>query len=123
MTSSRSNTHRAVNAPSASLENTLILQIGLGLSNSGELFNILVGYLQLEDFFNRHDVLHQVERIRVEIFDQGGVRHDLASINAELFDHNLLESLIDPISAPCPPARPFRRARCRWLGLSWSLTS
>ncbi len=52
----------------SSSQDTLILQEGLGLPNSGELYSIFVGDLHLEDLFNRHDVLHQVERIGVEIF-------------------------------------------------------
>src|SRR5215469_5656125 len=56
---------------------------------------ILVGDLQLELFFERHDKFNKIERVSVQIFHERSARHNLAFINTELLNNNFLQTLMN----------------------------
>ena len=53
----------------------------------------VVGNLDAEFFFERHDQLDGVEAVRAEIFDEGRVVGDLVGIHVQMLDDDLLHAL------------------------------
>ena len=60
-----------------------------------ELLGLFIRHFDAEFFFQRHDQLDGVERIRAEIFDKLGCRDDLFRLYTELFDDDIFYTLVN----------------------------
>jgi hypothetical protein len=58
-----------------------------------DFLGILVGDLHAELLLEAHDQLHEVQRVRIQVLDEGGGRGDLLFVDTELLVDLLLESL------------------------------
>jgi hypothetical protein len=73
----------------------VFLDIILRVLDDGDFLGILIGNCQLKLFFERHDQLHEIERVGIEIFDKGSGWENFAFLDPKLFDDNLDETLMN----------------------------
>ena len=64
-------------------------------ARSFQELGLFIRHFDAEFFFQRHDQLDGVERIRAEIFDKLGCRDDLFRLYTELFDDDILYTLVN----------------------------
>src|SRR5256712_7953055 len=62
--------------------------------DGADLLRLLVRYLHVVLLLERHHQLHDVERVRAEILDEGGLRRDFLLAHAELLADDLLHLLL-----------------------------
>src|SRR3989449_3556691 len=62
--------------------------------DGADLLRLLVRYLHVVLLLERHHQLHDVERVRAEILDEGGLRRDFLLAHAELVADDLLHLLL-----------------------------
>src|SRR5690606_39071550 len=84
-------TTRLVNNASELLLLGVALDVLDGFLHARDLLGILVGNLDTEFLFERHDELDRVERIRTEIIDKRRVRRHFFFVDPELLDDDLLD--------------------------------
>src|SRR5688500_14043793 len=65
------------------------------LLDRGDLLGLLVRYLGLELFLERHDELHGIERVRAEVVHEGRFVLHVGFVHAELLGNNLFDPLLD----------------------------
>jgi hypothetical protein len=65
-----------------------------GVLDGLDLLGVFVGDLDVEGFFELHDELDDVERVRAEIFLEAGAGGDFGLIHLKLLDNNLLYLLV-----------------------------
>src|SRR5690349_4638909 len=97
-----------------------------GVADGPDALRILVGDLGPELLFEAHDQLDQVERVRVQVVDEGRLGLDLFLVDAELLDDDLLEAVVGAghwlsppglgvwsasVSRAIRPRTPFMRRR------------
>src|SRR5215208_7201816 len=89
----------ARNAPARLPQRRLLLVLGVrldvldGFLHARDLLGILIGDLDAELLFERHDQLHRVERVRTEVLDERGVVGHLFLVHAKLFHDDALDLL------------------------------
>src|SRR5262245_3094557 len=69
-----------------------------------DLLGVVVGDLERELFLDRHHELHDVERVRTEVVDEGRFGHDLLGGDPELLHDDLTDLVLDCHCAPFPPS-------------------
>ena len=69
----------------------LLLDVVPGLSHCPDLLRVLVGDLHLILLLERHDQLHQVEGVRVQVLHERRLRRHLLGLHAELIGDDRLE--------------------------------
>src|ERR671911_1055167 len=65
-----------------------------GVLHGPDLLGVLVGDLGPELLFEAHDELDEVQRIGVEVVDEGGLGRDLSLVHTELLDDDLLQPIV-----------------------------
>jgi hypothetical protein len=75
----------------------VILQIVYGVLHGRDLFRIFIADFKFaalgrEFFLERHDELYEVERIGIEVIDEGGAGQDFLFFNTKLLDDNCADS-------------------------------
>src|SRR5262245_52445968 len=78
----------------------VLLDVLDGVLDLLDLLCGLVRNLDVERFFEGHDELHGVERIRAEIVDERRLRGDFVRVHAELLDDDALHLFFDGHSSP-----------------------
>jgi hypothetical protein len=73
------------------------------LADGRELAGVLVRDLQPELVLEVHDDLHQIERIRAEVFLERRLFRDLALVDAELLAQRAFNLLEDLLTRSCHP--------------------
>src|SRR5580698_4817794 len=66
-----------------------------GLLDGRDLLRVLVRYLRLELFFERHHQLNRVQRVCAEVVNERGVIGYFFFFHAQLFGHDLLNLLLN----------------------------
>src|SRR6516165_8177920 len=64
------------------------------VTDGPDLLGILVRDLRPEFLFETHDELDEIERVRVQVVDEGRFGFHLVLVHAELLDDDLLEALV-----------------------------
>src|SRR5581483_9569103 len=72
-----------------------------GLPHGRDLLRVLVGDLDSELILELHDQLHEVERVRVEVFLEGSLFGDYVLVDAQLLDEHFLHPFEDFLSRRC----------------------
>src|SRR5438270_851241 len=96
-----------------------------GVLHRLDLFRFVIGYFDIESFFERHYQLDSIERVGAEVVDERRVGSDFTFVNTELFHDDLLNLLVycgHSRSSLCgmrlpPLLPPIRHARQRWRSL------
>src|SRR5512146_1343618 len=65
-----------------------------GILDGADLLRVLVRDLRPELLFEAHDELDEIERVGVQVIDEGRLGLDLILVGAELLDDDLLEALV-----------------------------
>ena len=72
-----------------------VLDVFDDVADALEFFGLFIRHFDAEFFFQGHDQLDGVERIRAEILDKLGCRNDLLRFDAKLFDDDIFYTLFD----------------------------
>src|SRR6185437_11944121 len=94
-----------------------LLDVIDGLTHRFDLLGLVVGDLDVEFFFELHDQLDDVERVRPDVFNEGGVPGDGFLVHRQVFADDLDDALLNghgsTLQAVASPPRAPRPARLR----------